>query len=424
VDGRVRQTIGGQRHAPAGQVIDGRLARDLPKACREAGAGQAPGSRKIVQRPPAGDIAVQRGERGEPAMTGRSLREMCAQCLDQQRLGQMPGKQRAAGPWHAEFAHQAPDRAQQRSPARLRTNMHHRRQCSEQGACLHALQLEPAADTAAVAAAIGDVITSYVDYPAILGTDVAGEVVAVGAGVTRFRVGDRVLGHAAGLEKSRNRAAEGGFQEHVLLLAHMVSPIPETITFAQAAVLPLGLSTAACGLFQEDFLALQPPRFDPVPNGEVLLVWRGSTSVGSNAIQLAQAAGYEVVTTCSARNFAYVRGLGAAHAFDYRSPTAKRDILAALRGRKCGLDRQGLGGGVHGRSGGERGQPLPCASHPAHLVRRRSGGARAAAQARPGHRQDGVRQHRTGAAGAAPGRAHEDGLGRLAHQQPGRAADL
>ena len=182
---------------------------------------------------------------------------------------------------------------------------------------------------------IGDVITAYLTYPVVLGTDVAGEVLAIGDGVTRFTVGDRVLGHAAGLEKSRNSAAEGAFQERVILLEHMASSIPDDMAFADAAVLPLGLSTAACGLFQEDFLGLNPPQPDPAPTGEVLLVWGGSTSVGSNAIQLARAAGYAVITTCSPRNFEYVRGLGATAAFDYTSRTVVRDIVAAVQGRRC-----------------------------------------------------------------------------------------
>ena len=183
--------------------------------------------------------------------------------------------------------------------------------------------------------AIGDVITGYLAYPAVLGTDVAGEVVAVGAGVTRFRVGDRVLGHAAALEKSRNRAAEGAFQERVLLLAHMASPIPDALPFEDAAVLPLGLSTAAIALFQRDMLALAPPRLDPEPKAEVVLVWGGSTSVGSNAIQLARAAGYEVIATCGPRNVDYVRRLGAGDAFDYASARVRDDVVAALRGRRC-----------------------------------------------------------------------------------------
>lgn len=180
---------------------------------------------------------------------------------------------------------------------------------------------------------IGDLITPYLHYPAVLGSDVAGEVVAVGDGMTRFAIGDRVVGYAAGSDKTRNRASESAFQTHVVLLAHMTSPLPQGLSFEAAAVLPLGLSTAACALFQQDFLALNAPSAAPAPTGRTLLVWSGSTSVGSNAIQLAVAAGYDVITTASPRNFGYVERLGAREAHDYRSPTVVADLVAALRGR-------------------------------------------------------------------------------------------
>jgi NADPH:quinone reductase-like Zn-dependent oxidoreductase len=181
---------------------------------------------------------------------------------------------------------------------------------------------------------MGDIFTPWTTYPFVVGSDVAGEVVEVGSGVTRLRVGDRVLGYAAGSDKQRNRAAEGAFQHYVVLLAHLAAPIPDAMGFEDAAVLPLGLSTAACGLFQKDFLALNPPSAAPPRSGKTLLVWGGSTSVGSNAIQLAVAAGYDVVTTASPRNFAYVKRLGAREAFDYRSKTVIADIVGALRGRE------------------------------------------------------------------------------------------
>jgi threonine dehydrogenase-like Zn-dependent dehydrogenase len=191
---------------------------------------------------------------------------------------------------------------------------------------------------------IGDLITPWLTYPFVLGCDVAGEVAQVGPGVARFHVGDRVLGHAVGSDKARNSAAEGAFQIFVVLLAHMASPIPDALSFEAACVLPLGLSTAACGLFQKDFLALKAPSTPPTPSGETLLVWGGSTSVGSNAIQLAVAAGYEVVATASPHNFDYLKRLGAAQAFDYRSKTAVADIVAALRGRRlAGALAIGLG---------------------------------------------------------------------------------
>ncbi|WP_167104770.1 zinc-binding alcohol dehydrogenase family protein [Mycobacterium sp. DL592] len=181
--------------------------------------------------------------------------------------------------------------------------------------------------------ATGGLFTRWITYPFILGSDLAGEVVEVGPGVTRFSVGDRVLGHAVGTEKARNSAAEGAFQEYTVVLDRMAAPIPVAMAYENAAVLPLALSTAACGLFQKDQLALEYPSATPKPTGKSLLVWGGSTSVGSNAIQLAVAAGYDVIATASPRNFDYVKDLGADQVFDYNSPTVVADIVAALSGR-------------------------------------------------------------------------------------------
>ncbi len=180
---------------------------------------------------------------------------------------------------------------------------------------------------------LGDIFFPWLTYPFILGEDVAGEVVEVGQAVSRFKIGDRVLGHAVGQDKKRNNSAEGAFQHYTVLLAHMASPIPDDLAFENAAVLPLGLSTAACGLFEKDQLALEYPSAHPKPMGKTVLVWGGSTSVGSNAIQLAVAAGYKVVTTASPKNFDYVRKLGASQVFDYRSRTVVKDIVKALSGR-------------------------------------------------------------------------------------------
>lgn len=179
----------------------------------------------------------------------------------------------------------------------------------------------------------GDLMTPFLSYPAVLGTDVAGEVIAVGKGVTRFAVGDRVLGFASGTDKTRNRAAEGAFQACVVLLEHMTSPLPDALSFEDAAVLPLGISTAACGLFQADYLAMNSPSSEAVSSGQTLLVWGGSTSVGVNAIQLAVAAGYDVVATASPHNHTLLKRLGATVVCDYRSPTAVADLITALRGR-------------------------------------------------------------------------------------------
>ncbi|RAL03355.1 zinc-binding alcohol dehydrogenase family protein [Aspergillus ibericus CBS 121593] len=149
----------------------------------------------------------------------------------------------------------------------------------------------------------------WLTYPCILGTDVAGEVVEVGPGVTQYQMGDRVLGMAS------------GFQRYVVLATHM------------AAVLPLGIATAAGGLFEPDQLNLSYPSTHPTPTGQTVMIWGGSTSVGSNAIQLATAAGYEVFTTASPHNFDYVTRLGAAPVWDYRNSTVVPDMIAACQGK-------------------------------------------------------------------------------------------
>ena len=116
----------------------------------------------------------------------------------------------------------------------------------------------------------------------------------------------------------------------------MSSTIPDTLSFEQACVVPLGLSTAACGLFQKDHLGIELPKpGNVIPDGRTVLIWGGSTSVGTCAIQLAVASGYNVITTCSPKNFEYCRSLGAKYCFDYKSLTVDKDILAALKGKVC-----------------------------------------------------------------------------------------
>lgn len=171
-----------------------------------------------------------------------------------------------------------------------------------------------------------------INYPNILGSDVAGEVVGAGAAVRHLKKGDRVIGHALGL--SSGSAAYGGFQLYPKVKAVTVARIPEAIPFEQAVVLPLSISTAAAGLFLKDTLGLQIPT---APGGageqskkkkETLLLWGGSSSVGSSVVQLAVASGYDVVATASPANYDYVKSLGASLVLDYHNP----DIVAILVG--------------------------------------------------------------------------------------------
>jgi NADPH:quinone reductase-like Zn-dependent oxidoreductase len=167
-------------------------------------------------------------------------------------------------------------------------------------------------------------------YPAILGEDVAGEIVSVGPGVTAFQPGDRVLGTANGFDSKQD--SEQGYQAYTVLETGLSCRIPDTVSFEEAVVLPLALITAAAGLFNPGFLNLQLPECPQAPStGQTLLIWGGASSVGSSAIQLAVAAGYEVVTTASPKNFEYVKKLGASRVFDYSSATIIADLLAALK---------------------------------------------------------------------------------------------
>ena len=109
------------------------------------------------------------------------------------------------------------------------------------------------------------------NYPTILGHDVAGEVVAVGPGVTRFKQGARVLGEPVGMVTKRNE--ENAFQAYTILKTNMASEIPDSMSFESAAVIPVGCSTAAAGLFQDEFLNLQLPTQPPQkPTGKTVLI--------------------------------------------------------------------------------------------------------------------------------------------------------
>lgn len=192
----------------------------------------------------------------------------------------------------------------------------------------HAIALNP------IDHKIQDVAALPITYPAVLGQDVAGEVVQVGPGVTRFRPGDRVLGFAAGFATLQN--ADRAYQAYTILATNLTTRLPDGVPYDRASVVPVGVTTAAAGLFQPDLLNLRLPT---VPSrepagGETLVVWGGASSVGGSAVQLAVAAGYEVFATASPKNFGRVRELGASHVFDYNSATVIDDLVAVAKGKK------------------------------------------------------------------------------------------
>jgi NADPH:quinone reductase-like Zn-dependent oxidoreductase len=173
----------------------------------------------------------------------------------------------------------------------------------------------------------------WIKFPFILGNDVAGEVIQIGHEVTRFKVGDRVLGQAMSTDQKINNAAYGGFQLYTILLEQITSPIPDHLSFESASVMPLGFTTAAAGLFEKDQLGLKYPQLKARSTGKTVLVWGGSTSVGCNAIQLAVAAGYEVISTSSPKNFELLKSLGASAVFDYQDSNNIEKIVNAVKGK-------------------------------------------------------------------------------------------
>lgn len=85
-------------------------------------------------------------------------------------------------------------------------------------------------------------------------------------------------------------------------------------------------------------LKLALPSLNPEPTGKKVLIWGGSSSVGSSAIQLAAAAGYEVLTTASPVNHEYVKNLGASHVFDHRDPHVVEKIKSIVKTGDAILD--------------------------------------------------------------------------------------
>ncbi|KAK5113598.1 hypothetical protein LTR85_010827 [Meristemomyces frigidus] len=170
-----------------------------------------------------------------------------------------------------------------------------------------------------------------VEYPHIIGSDAAGEVVLTGSKVTRFEPGDRVIGHCLGLVYGGAR--HGAFQLYTTVRERLTAKLPPAIPFSKGVVLPLALSTATAGLFE--ILKLRLPTTPPTPStGEIVLIWGGSSSVGTVASQLARAAGYDVVTTASQRNHTYAKEMGAIEVFDYADPEVIPKLKEYLSGTK------------------------------------------------------------------------------------------
>lgn len=139
---------------------------------------------------------------------------------------------------------------------------------------------------------------SYGDS-AIMGLEIAGDVIAIGKDVQGFAVGDRVMGIVGG----------GGYAEQARIDYRMAMPIPEGMDYVHAAGIPEAFVTAHEAAFHLG-------RLDA---GESILIHAAASGVGSAAVQLAHAAGARVFATASATKLDRVRDLGADVTIDYRA---------------------------------------------------------------------------------------------------------
>ncbi|MGH3345672.1 MAG: NAD(P)-dependent alcohol dehydrogenase [Nocardioides sp.] len=130
----------------------------------------------------------------------------------------------------------------------------------------------------------------------VIGRDLAGTVAAVGAGVTRFDVGDEVFG-----------VGRGSFAKYAVAAEDKVARKPLNLSFEQAAVVPISAATALHALSDAG----------RVESGQRVLVIGASGGVGSYAVQLAKALGAEVTGVASTAKLDLVRTLGADHVIDY-----------------------------------------------------------------------------------------------------------
>jgi NADPH:quinone reductase-like Zn-dependent oxidoreductase len=141
----------------------------------------------------------------------------------------------------------------------------------------------------------------------ILGTEFAGEVEAVGGGVTSFGAGDRVFGF--------NDATFGSHAEYMTVPANRIlATIPEGLSYEEAAPIAEGAH-----------YALSAIRTAKIQSGQDVLVHGATGAIGSAAVQLLKSLGAKVTAVCDTRNVELVGGLGAERVIDYTAVDFTRD---------------------------------------------------------------------------------------------------
>jgi NADPH2:quinone reductase len=172
---------------------------------------------------------------------------------------------------------------------------------------------------------------AYFNVKVNQGDDVGGIVSAVGSKVRNFKPGDRVAGfHQMDVPK-------GTYAEYTVCFEHTVFHIPDTMSFEEAATIPLAMFTAAVGLYRNLKLAMPFERADEKSNSPTIpLVINGAgSSVGAFALKLAKLnPSISPIIATAGAGAAFAKELGADVVLDYRSPTIAEDLKTALGGKK------------------------------------------------------------------------------------------
>lgn len=168
------------------------------------------------------------------------------------------------------------------------------------------------------------------EYPAVLGSDAAGVVAAVGSDVKEFQVGDRVFfqGIIGNYEAST-------FQQYCKMPAELVSKTPDNISDEEASGIMLATVAVVTAFYAEQGHGMTPPwekGGQDVGKGKSILIIGGSSSVGQYAIQMARLSGYDrIVTNASPNNHDFLKSIGAHVVLD-RSESTPDTFFEALGG--------------------------------------------------------------------------------------------
>jgi NADPH:quinone reductase-like Zn-dependent oxidoreductase len=160
----------------------------------------------------------------------------------------------------------------------------------------------------------------------ILGASIAGRIEAIGGNIKQFQPGDDVFGDVS-------TSGWGGFAEYVCAHADALILKPASVSFEQAAAVPLAAVTALQGLRDRGHIQA----------GQRVLIYGASGGVGTFAVQIAKVFGAEVTAVCSTRNVDAARSMGADHVIDYTKEDFTQnglyyDLIIAVNGNRSILE--------------------------------------------------------------------------------------